>query len=75
MLNSCCCFLVCSVAFSIWLFVYHRARIYQADINEMIYFSYSLLGPFMCFTTNQFAQKLEFFANLVAYFVNICNIY
>ena len=36
---------------------------------------YSLLCPFLCFTTNQFAQKLKFVANLIKYFVNICNIY
>ena len=35
---------------------------------------HSLLTPFMCFTTNQFAKKFEFLANLTTYFVNMCNI-
>ena len=38
-------------------------------------FTYSLLHPFLCFTTNQFAQKFEFLANLITHFVNIYNIY
>ena len=40
-----------------------------------INFLYSSLRPFLCFTTNQFAQKLKFLANLITYLVNICNIY
>ena len=36
---------------------------------------YILLRPFLCFTTNQIAQKLIFLANLITYFVNMCNIY
>ena len=35
---------------------------------------YSLHRPFRCFTTNQFAQKFNFLADLITYFVIICNI-
>ena len=38
-------------------------------------YAYSLLRPFLFFTTNQFAQRYIFLANLITYFVNICNIY
>ena len=36
---------------------------------------YSLLHPFLCFTTNQFAQKLKKMVNLNTYFAIMCNIY
>ena len=36
---------------------------------------YSLISFFLCFTTNQFAQKFKILANLIIYYVNICNIY
>ena len=29
----------------------------------------------MCFTANQFAMKLKVLANLITYFVSICNTY
>ena len=32
------------------------------------YLLYSLLRPFLCFITNQLAQKFKFFANLIAKF-------
>ena len=31
-------------------------------------YDYSLLRPFLCFTTNQFAHKLKILANLITYF-------
>ena len=37
--------------------------------------TYSLLRTFLCFTTNQFAQKFKFLANLITYFANMRNIY
>ena len=37
--------------------------------------AYSLLRPFLYFTTNQFALKFIKMANLIIYFVKICNIY
>ena len=36
---------------------------------------YSLLRRFLCFTTNQSAQKFKCLANLIIYCVNSCNIY
>ena len=44
------------------------------NVVECIGPSHSLLRPFLCFTTNQFAQKFEFLANLITYFVKMCNI-
>ena len=32
-------------------------------------------NPFLCSTTNQFPQNFKFLANLIKYFVNICNVY
>ena len=29
---------------------------------------YSLLRPFLCLTTNQFARKFKFLANLITYY-------
>ena len=51
---------------------------YYNGISDMIpkdKTSYSSLRPFMCFTTNQFAQQFKFVANLITYVVNICIIY
>ena len=39
----------------------------------LVFIVYS--ATFMCFTTNQFAQKFNILSNLIAYFVKICNIY
>ena len=43
----------------------------RKDLNPIL----SLLRSFLCFTTNQFAQKLNVFANFITYLVNMCNIY
>ena len=34
---------------------------------------YSSLGPFLCFTTNPFAQEFNFLANFITCLVSICN--
>ena len=49
--------------------------IFLCPVEKMQNMLYNLLRPFLCFTTNQFAQKFKFFANLMTHFVNICNIY
>ena len=42
--------------------------------KKVLFAAISLLRPFLCFTTNQFALKFKFLANF-EYFVNICNIH
>ena len=50
-------------------FLYYSVNISAAHLP------YSLLPPFLCFITNQLAHKFKLVANLITYFVNICNIY
>ena len=45
------------------------------NLRDSLYFLYSLLRPFLYFTTNQLAQKFKFLANFITYLVDICNIY
>ena len=41
---------------------------------NIVYFKNYIIRPFLCFTNNQFAKKMEFLANLITYYVNICNL-
>ena len=54
---------------------YHMTFQASTLCEQLIGTTYNLLHPFMCFTTNQFAQKLKFLANFITYYVNICNSY
>ena len=47
-----------------------RANYSKWHVEKILLFHYSLLSPFLCFTTDPFAQKFKFFANLITYFVN-----
>ena len=53
-----------------------RINLVNHDTSHSMYvflllFVYIELRPFLCFTTNQFAQKFKFLANLITYFVNM----
>ena len=48
---------------------------FSQDIAARSLNLYSLHCPFLCFTTNQFAQKFKFLANRITYYVNMYNIY
>ena len=49
--------------------------LYKSDKRISNHTIYSLLRPFLRFSANQFAQNFKLLANLITYFVSMCNIY
>ena len=54
---------------------YHNTLNHAKPLHCIVLVFIVYSATFLCFTTNQFAQKLKILANLIAYFVKICTIY